>query len=85
MPGPRRDITARRCRTFAFPAVTAKYFRLSSTPGLAPAEVIHGEDDSAPPRGGFTAGPPSYGVTERDLLLRCARETGGKTRAHSAA
>jgi hypothetical protein len=64
MPGP-QGYHGAQIRTFAFPAVTAKYFRIEfDRRGLAPAEVIHGEDDSAPPRGGFTAGPPSYGVTE---------------------
>ncbi len=52
-------------RTFAFPAVTAKFLRIEfDRRGLSPAEVIHGEDDAAPPRGGFAAGPPSYVVSE---------------------
>ena len=64
MPGP-QGYHGAQIRTFAFPAVTAKFFRIEfDRRGLSPAEVIHGEDDSAPPRGGFAAGPPSYVLTE---------------------
>jgi hypothetical protein len=66
-PGPQGYHGAQN-RTFAFPAVTAKFFRIEfDRRGLGPAEVIHGEDDSTPPRGGFAAGPASYGITEAIL------------------
>jgi hypothetical protein len=54
-------------RTFAFPAATAKFFRLEfDRAGLSPAEVIHGEDDTpAPARGGgLAAGPTGFGISE---------------------
>jgi len=64
MPGP-QGYHGAQIRTFAFPAVTAKYFRIEfDRRGLSPAEVIHGEDDAVAPRGGFAAGPPSYGISE---------------------
>ena len=64
MPGP-QGYHGAQIRTFAFPAVTAKIFRIEfDRRGLLPAEVIHGEDDAAPPRGGFAAGPASYGISE---------------------
>ncbi len=64
MPGP-QGYHGAQIRTFAFPAVTAKFFRVEfDRRGLSPAEVITGEDDAAPPRGGFAAGPPSYGISE---------------------
>ena len=64
-PGP-QGYHGAQIRTFAFAAVTAKFFRIEfDRRGLSPAEVIHGEDDAAPPtRGGLAAGPPSYGVSE---------------------
>jgi hypothetical protein len=63
-PGPQGYHGAQN-RTFAFPAVTAKFFRIEfDRRGLGPAEVIHGEDDNAPARPGFAAGPPSYAITE---------------------
>ncbi|MGA1981377.1 MAG: glycosyl hydrolase [Acidobacteriaceae bacterium] len=64
MPGP-QGYHGASIRTFAFPAVTAKFFRIEfDRRGLSPAEVITGEDDKAAPRGGFAAGPPSFGVSE---------------------
>jgi hypothetical protein len=54
-------------RTFAFPAVTAKFFRIEfDRTGLSPAEVIHGASTGAatgapPTRGLVEAG---YGITE---------------------
>jgi hypothetical protein len=50
-------------RTFAFPAVTAKFFRIEfDRVGLTPAEVIHGAASEPPPTsGGGTAG---YGISE---------------------
>ncbi|HEY4381364.1 MAG TPA: glycosyl hydrolase [Acidobacteriaceae bacterium] len=54
-------------RTFGFPAVTAKFFRVEfDRQGLSPAEVVHGEDDTPPPArgGGFAAGPAGYGISE---------------------
>jgi hypothetical protein len=63
-PGP-QGYHGAQIRTFAFPAATAKFFRVEfDRRGLSPAEVITGEDDAAPPRGGPTAGPPSYSITE---------------------
>ncbi len=57
-------------KTFAFPAVTARFFRIEfDRAGLSPAEVITGEDD-ATPAAGFAAagrpggGAPSYAITE---------------------
>ena len=68
-PGP-QGYHGAQIRTFAFPAVTAKFFRIEfDRRGLSPAEVITGENDSAPAgRGGFAAaGPPSYSVSEAIL------------------
>ncbi len=64
-PGPQGYHGAQN-RTFAFPAVTAKFFRIEfDRRGLSPAEVIHGEDDSAPPtRAGVPAGSAGYGISE---------------------
>jgi len=67
MPGP-QGYHGASVRTFAFPAVTAKFFRIEfDRQGLSPAEVIHGEDDTPPPvragaAGGF--GAAGYGVSE---------------------
>ena len=67
-PGP-QGYHGAQIRTFAFPAVTAKFFRIEfDRRGLSPAEVIHGEDDTAAPtRGGLAAGPPSYVISEAIL------------------
>jgi len=64
-PGP-QGYHGAQIRTFAFPAVTAKYFRVEfDRRGLGPAEVIHGEEDTPPPpRAGIAAGPPSYAISE---------------------
>jgi hypothetical protein len=63
-PGP-QGYHGAQIRTFAFAAVTAKFFRVEfDRRGLGPAEVIHGEDDAAPPARGAVAGPPSYVITE---------------------
>jgi hypothetical protein len=70
MPGP-QGYHGASIRTFAFPAVTAKFFRIEfDRQGLSPAEVIHGEDDTPPPaRAGVTGaaggfGAAGYGVSE---------------------
>ena len=50
-------------RTFAFPAVTAKFFRVEfDRVGLTPAEVIHGAASEPPPT--FGGGAPGYGISE---------------------
>ena len=55
-------------RTFAFPAVTAKYFRIEfDRVGLTPAEVIHGAGPEPPvqvARPGAPPVTPGYAVTE---------------------
>jgi alpha-L-rhamnosidase len=53
-------------RTFAFPAATAKFFRIEfDRTGLSPAEVIHGASTEPPPtRGGGAPEAAGYGVTE---------------------
>ena len=66
MPGP-QGYHGASVRTFGFPAVTAKFFRIEfDRQGLSPAEVIHGEDDTPPPvrAGAFAAAPTGYGVSE---------------------
>ncbi len=69
MPGP-QGYHGATVRTFAFPAVTAKFFRIEfDRNGLSPAEVIHGavtepEPSAAPRRAGGPAVDPGYGVTE---------------------
>ena len=64
MPGP-QGYHGASIRTFAFPAVTAKFFRIEfDRVGLTPAEVIHGEAAEPPatvPRCCECAG---YGITE---------------------
>jgi hypothetical protein len=63
MPGP-QGYHGASIRTFGFPAVTARYFRIEfDRVGLTPAEVIHGQGAEAPvgPGGGGNAG---YGVSE---------------------
>jgi hypothetical protein len=63
MPGP-QGYHGAQIRTFAFPAATAKFFRIEfDRRGLSPAEVITGEDDAAPPTRG-AAGPPSFVISE---------------------
>jgi hypothetical protein len=55
-------------RTFAFPEVTARFFRIEfDRQGLSPAETIHGQEINPPAaRGGASGGFGSggYGVTE---------------------
>ena len=55
-------------RTFAFPAITAKFFRIEfDRVGLTPAEVIHGAGPEPPPqstRPGAPATTPGYSVNE---------------------
>jgi hypothetical protein len=66
MPGP-QGYHGASIRTFAFPAVTAKFYRIEfDRAGLSPAEVIHGEDDTPPPArgGGLAAGPTEFGISE---------------------
>jgi hypothetical protein len=66
MPGP-QGYHGASVRTFAFPAVTARFFRIEfDRQGLSPAEVIHGEDDTPPPAraGAFGGAPAGYGVSE---------------------
>ena len=63
MPGP-QGYHGASIRTFAFPAVTAKFFRIEfDRVGLSPAEVIHGEaaEPPAPYPGAANVG---YGITE---------------------
>ena len=62
MPGP-QGYHGASIRTFGFPAVTAKFFRIEfDRAGLSPAEVIHGQAAEAPPT--FGGGTPGYGVSE---------------------
>jgi alpha-L-rhamnosidase/F5/8 type C domain len=66
MPGP-QGYHGASIRTFAFPAVTARFFRIEfDRQGLSPAETIHGEDDTPPPArgGGFAGAATGYGVSE---------------------
>jgi hypothetical protein len=52
-------------RTFAFPAVTARFFRVEfDRSGLTPAEVIHGQAATAPAERGPAPANAGYGVTE---------------------
>jgi hypothetical protein len=60
LPGP-QGYHGAAVRTFAFPAVTARFFRIElDRVGLTPAEVIHGADRGFPPR-------PKYTLTEAIL------------------
>ena len=62
MPGP-QGYHGASVRTFAFPAVTARFFRIEfDRAGLSPAEVIHGQAAEPPPT--FGGGSPGYGVSE---------------------
>jgi hypothetical protein len=62
MPGP-QGYHGASVRTFAFPAVTAKFFRIEfDRVGLSPAEVIHGQGAEPPPT--FGGGSGGYGVSE---------------------
>ncbi|HKO18104.1 MAG TPA: glycosyl hydrolase [Acidobacteriaceae bacterium] len=67
MPGP-QGYHGASIRTFAFPAVTAKFFRIEfDRVGLTPAEVIHGAGPEPPPqptRPGAAPVKPGYTVTE---------------------
>ena len=67
MPGP-QGYHGASIRTFAFPAATAKFFRIEfDRVGLTPAEVIHGagpEPPSEPTRPGAPPVKPGYTVTE---------------------
>ena len=53
-------------RTFAFPAVRAKFFRIEfDRVGLSPAEVIHGAGAEPPVQRGCAPGAsPGYGISE---------------------
>jgi alpha-L-rhamnosidase len=52
-------------RTFAFPAVTAKFFRIEfDRAGLSPAEVIHGAAAEPPAERGPVSANAGYGVSE---------------------
>jgi len=52
-------------RTFAFPAVTAKFFRIEfDRAGLSPAEVIHGALAEPPPGRPGAAEPSGFGISE---------------------
>jgi alpha-L-rhamnosidase len=63
MPGP-QGYHGASVRTFAFPAATAKFFRIEfDRVGLSPAEVIHGQGAEAPPTFGGVANA-GYGVSE---------------------
>jgi len=62
MPGP-QGYHGASVRTFAFPAVTAKFFRIEfDRVALSPAEVVHGQAAEPPPTLG--GGSPGYGVSE---------------------
>lgn len=62
MPGP-QGYHGASVRTFAFPAVAAKFFRIEfDRAGLSPAEVIHGQSAEPPPA--FGGGGGGYGVSE---------------------
>jgi hypothetical protein len=61
MPGP-QGYHGAQVRTFSFPAVTAKFFRVEfDRCGLLPAEVIHGQEATVPVR---CAGTPGYSVSQ---------------------
>jgi hypothetical protein len=63
MPGP-QGYHGASIRTFAFAAVTAKFFRIEfDRVGLSPAEVIHGQGAEAPATPGL-GGNAGYGVSE---------------------
>ncbi len=63
LPGP-QGYHGASIRTYAFPAVTAKFFRIEfDRVGLAPAEVIHGEA-AAPPATYPGAANAGYGISE---------------------
>lgn len=52
-------------RTFAFPAVTAKFFRIEfDRIGLTPAEVIHGQAAEVPAMRGPAMASRGYGISE---------------------
>ena len=70
MPGP-QGYHGASVRTFAFPAVTAKFFRIEfDRQGLSPAETIHGEDDTpAPARGGGAPGGGGGGYGASEAIL----------------
>jgi hypothetical protein len=62
MPGP-QGYHGASVRTFAFAAVTAKFFRIEfDRVGLTPAETIYGQGAEPPPT--FGGGNPGYGVSE---------------------
>lgn len=67
LPGP-QGYHGASIRTFAFPAVTAKIFRIEfDRVGLTPAEVIHGAGKEPPPqfvRPGAAPVNPGYSVSE---------------------
>ena len=65
MPGP-QGYHGASVRTFAFPAVTAKFFRIEfDRAGLSPAEVIHGaSSEPAPARPGLPAAPAAFAISE---------------------
>jgi hypothetical protein len=64
MPGP-QGYHGASIRTFAFPSVTARFFRIEfDRVGLTPAEVIHGQAAEAPPERGLATGSGGYGVSE---------------------
>jgi hypothetical protein len=63
MPGP-QGYHGASVRTFAFPAVTARFFRIEfDRVGLTPAEVIHGQAAEAPMAFGASSNS-GYGVSE---------------------
>lgn len=63
-PGP-QGYHGAQIRTFAFPAVTARYFRIEfDRVGLTPAEVIHGASAEAPPARPGAPAASGYSVTE---------------------
>ena len=64
MPGP-QGYHGASIRTYAFPAATAKFFRIEfDRMGLTPAEVIHGQATEPPPAGPRGGGNPGYVITE---------------------
>ena len=69
MPGP-QGYHGASVRTFAFPAVSARFFRIEfDRAGLTPAEVIHGavtgaDAVSSQQRQGAPPGNPAYSITE---------------------
>ena len=64
MPGP-QGYHGAQIRTFAFPAVTARFFRIEfDRCGLLPAEVITGQEATTPVRCTMAPGYPSYNISE---------------------